>query len=69
MRPNLKTASGAVPPTYKLHLHHGVFINRARRTATSPGLPERFFATGEEKTIFMMPTPYGYFTKADATAG
>ena len=63
MRPNLKTSNGAVPPTYELHLHHGVFVNQGAGDSTTPGLPERFFATGEEKTIFMMPKPYGYFTK------
>ncbi len=63
MAPNLRTAGGVVPPTYKLHLHHGVFINQGEGDTTTPGLPERFFATGEEKTIFRMPKPYGYFTK------
>ena len=64
LKPNLKTASGAVPATYKLHLHHGVFINMGSQDTSSPGLPERFFATGEEKTIFQIPAPYGYFTRA-----
>ena len=66
LAPNLKTASGAVPPTYKLHLHHGVFINMGSQDTSSRELPERFFATGEkgEKTIFSMPAPYGYLTKA-----
>jgi plastocyanin len=64
IKPNLKTVSGAVPPTYKLHLHHGVFINMGSQDTSSPGLPERFFATGEEKTIFQIPAPYGYFNKA-----
>jgi hypothetical protein len=64
MAPNLKTANGVVPPTYKLHLHHGVFINLGSQDPTSPGLPERFFATGEEKTIFSLPRPYGYLTRA-----
>ena len=60
LAPNLKTANGAVPPTYKLHLHHGVFINMGSQDTSSPALPERFFATGEEKTIFQMPAGYGY---------
>ena len=62
--PNLKLGNGAVPPTYKLHLHHGVWINMARRGFTVPFLPQPFFASGEEKTIFKMPRPYGYFSKA-----
>jgi plastocyanin len=64
MAPNLKTSSGAIPPTYKLHLHHGVFLNGGEQDLTDPGYPERFFATGEEKTILKLPAPYGYFTKA-----
>jgi hypothetical protein len=62
--PNLKLANGVVPPTYKLHLHHGVWLNLARRGATSPYFPQAFFASGEEKTIFKMPAPYGYFVRA-----
>jgi hypothetical protein len=62
--PNLRTASGAIPPTYKLHLHHGVWLNLGAQDATSPGLPERFFASGEEKTSFRIPAPYGYPVKA-----
>jgi plastocyanin len=58
--PNLKLPNGAIPPTYKLHLHHGVWINTGAQDATSPNFPERFFASGEEKTIFKIPAPYGY---------
>jgi len=64
IKPNLVDMKGRIPPTYKLHLHHGVFLNLGNGDATSPGLPERFFATGEEKTIFSIPKPYGYFNKA-----
>ena len=46
-----------MPPTYKLHLHHGVWLNLGAQDATSPNLPERFFASGEEKTIFSIPAP------------
>jgi hypothetical protein len=63
IKPNLVDMHGAVPPTYKLHLHHGVFLNLGNGDPTSPGLPERFFATGEEKTIFQIPKPYGYFNR------
>ena len=42
-----------------MHLHHGVWLNMAHRDATS-GLPERFFAAGEEKTNLALPAPYGY---------
>jgi hypothetical protein len=62
--PNLKLPNGAVPPTYKLHLHHGVWLNLARRGITAPAFPQAFFASGEEKTISQMPRPYGYFVSA-----
>jgi hypothetical protein len=62
--PNLKLANGAIPPTYKLHLHHGVWLNTGAQDATAPGLPERFFASGEEKTTFSIPAPYGYLVRA-----
>lgn len=64
IKPNLVTTRGVVPPTYKLHLHHGVWLNTGAQDATAPGLPERFFASGEEKTIFSIPAPYGYPVKA-----
>jgi plastocyanin len=62
--PNLKTTKGVIPPTYKLHLHHGVWLNLGASDATTPNFPERFFASGEEKTIFTIPAPYGYPVKA-----
>jgi plastocyanin len=64
LKPNLVTTKGVVPPTYKLHLHHGVWLNLGAQDATAPNLPERFFASGEEKTIFSIPAPYGYPVKA-----
>src|SRR5439155_1074854 len=41
---------------------HGGFLNLSRTDATTGG-SERFFATGEEKTIFQMPPGYGYFSR------
>ena len=58
-RPNLKYADGTVPAVDVVHLHHGVWLNVAHPDATS-GLPERFFAAGEEKTNLALPAPYGY---------
>ena len=50
-----------------IHLHHGVWVNTARRAHTS-GLPvEPFFAAGEEKTIMRMPKGYGYPIKGSDT--
>ena len=64
MRPDLVYTDGTVPRVDVLHLHHGVWLNMDRRDATAPGLPERFFAAGEEKTIFTLPKGYGYRYKA-----
>jgi plastocyanin len=62
IKPDLVRADGSVPPVDQIHLHHGVFLNVSRTDSTSPG-SERFFATGEEKTIFKMPPGYGYFSR------
>jgi plastocyanin len=63
MKPNLVRADGTVPPVDQIHLHHGVFLNMSRSDTTSPSLPERFFGTGEEKTILQFPKGYGYFVR------
>jgi hypothetical protein len=60
IRPDLVYTDGAVPSVDVLHLHHGVWLNLARRDATVPGLPERFVAAGEEKTIIRFPRGYAY---------
>jgi plastocyanin len=61
---NLRLADGSIPPVDVIHLHHGVWLNLSGKDATSPGLPERFFAAGEEKTRMILPTGYGYQYKA-----
>lgn len=60
IRPNLTLPDGTVPSVNVIHLHHGVWLNLARRDATSPNLPERFFASGEEKTWMQLPPGFGY---------
>jgi plastocyanin len=62
IKPDLVRSDGSVPPVDVIHLHHGVFLNLSRSDATMPG-SQRFFATGEEKTIFQMPPGYGYFSR------
>jgi hypothetical protein len=59
IKPNLVRADGSVPPTNHVMFHHGVWINLSRPDATS-GFPERFFATGEEKTTLTFPKGFGY---------
>ena len=63
IRPNLEYANGKTPGVDVIHLHHGVWLNIAGHDATSAGLPERFFAAGEEKTRMYLPTGYGYTYK------
>jgi plastocyanin len=62
--PNLVRKDGTVPPVDVVHLHHGVWLNLNAKDPTSPRLPERFFASGEEKTITYLPAGYGYPYKA-----
>ncbi|MEA2402943.1 MAG: hypothetical protein QOK00_3346 [Thermoleophilaceae bacterium] len=64
IRPDLTYLNGKVPRVDVIHLHHGVWLNLSRRDATAPGLPERFFAAGEEKTIMSFPKGYAYEYKA-----
>ena len=58
--PNLTLLDGTVPPVDHIHLHHAVWLNLSRQDATVPGLPERFFASGEEKTRLTLPPGFGY---------
>ncbi|MCU1430607.1 MAG: hypothetical protein JWL83_4607 [Actinomycetia bacterium] len=65
MHPDLRYPDGTVPPVDVIHLHHGVWLNLRSHDSTS-GLPERFFAAGEEKTQMVLPKGYGYqFNAAD----
>ena len=64
IRPDLTYLDGRVPGVDVIHLHHGVWLNLARRDATKPFFPERFFAAGEEKTHMRLPKGYGYPVKA-----
>ena len=64
IRPDLTYLDGSVPRVDVIHLHHGVWLNMSRQDATRPGVPERFFAAGEEKTRMRLPKGYGYPLKA-----
>jgi plastocyanin len=64
IRPNLEYANGKTPGVDVIHLHHAVWLNLSRSDATTPGLPQRFFAVGEEKTNLKFPPGYGYPYKA-----
>jgi plastocyanin len=60
IKTNLRLKDGSIPPVDVIHLHHGVWLNLSAPDATSPGLPERFMAAGEEKTRMILPAGYGY---------
>ena len=62
--PDLRLDDGTVPAVDDIHLHHGVWLNRDAVDLTRPGLPERLFAAGEEKTVTTLPDGYGYPVKA-----
>ncbi len=59
IRPNLVYDDGSIPGVDVVHLHHGVWLNLGAPDATA-ALPQRFFASGEEKTAMLLPAPYGY---------
>ncbi len=67
IRPDLTYLDGRVPGVDVIHLHHGVWLNLSRQDVTRPGLPERFFAAGEEKTHMRLPKGYGYPIKGSDT--
>jgi hypothetical protein len=60
IKPDLTYTNGKVPGVDVIHLHHGVWLNLGEEDLTWPGLPERFVAAGEEKTIADFPDGYGY---------
>ena len=61
IRANLVRADGSVPPSSQIMFHHGVWLNLSKQDATTGGgLPERFFAIGEEKSILTLPRGFGY---------
>ncbi|MFN8161051.1 MAG: hypothetical protein U0R52_08450 [Solirubrobacterales bacterium] len=69
LRPNMVWPSGPnkgkAPRSDHVMFHHGVWLNLSRKDATIPGIGgERFFATGEEKTIMELPKGYGYRYRA-----
>jgi len=59
IKPNIRLGNGDVPPVDVVHLHHGVWSNRAAPRDLSRGA-STFFAAGEEKTTMRLPKGYGY---------
>lgn len=66
LKPDMVEEDGSIPLSSKVMFHHGVWLNFSRSDATAGG-PERFYATGEEKTITQFPAGYGYEYKASDT--
>jgi hypothetical protein len=64
LKPDLVYENGEVPRSDKVMFHHGVWLSLFDQDATAP-VPERFFATGEEKTRMDLPDGYGYAYEAE----
>ena len=60
MRATLLDPQGNAVPRHAVHLHHAVWLNPTRRDMTCDGFPDRFFATGKERTRIALPAGYGY---------
>ena len=68
--PNMVRPDGSIPKSSEVMFHHGVWLNSSRDDATdasvSANFPERFYATGEEKTAMNLPPGFGYrYLKTD----
>jgi plastocyanin len=67
IKPSLSMPDGSIPPVTQVHLHHGNLLNASHRDIVNPSLPERTFASGEEKTYAKIPDGYGYPYKTSDT--
>jgi hypothetical protein len=56
----LVAGDGAPVPHHFVHLHHGAWINPTETDMTCPQYPDRFFATGKERTPISLPSGFGY---------
>jgi hypothetical protein len=46
---------------HAVHLHHVVWFNPSKEDMTCEGWPDRFFASGKERTKIELPEGYGYY--------
>jgi len=64
IEPNMVRPDGSIPKSSEVMFHHGVWLNNNRDDATDQdagaAFPERFYATGEEKTAMDLPPGFGY---------
>lgn len=71
MRATLEDGDGEFVPRHAVHLHHAVWLNTSKSDMTCEEFPivgdylgytpDRFFATGKERTRIQLPNGYGYF--------
>jgi hypothetical protein len=60
LRATLVDAQGNAIPRHAVHLHHAVWLNPTRADMTC-SLPDRFFASGKERTRIELPEGFGYY--------
>jgi hypothetical protein len=60
-RATLVDAQGDRVDHHMAHLHHAVWLNANKHDMTCPSYPDRFFATGKERTKTTLPEGYGYY--------
>jgi hypothetical protein len=61
LRATLIDAQGNAVARHAVHLHHAVWLNPTRADMTCSGVPDRFFASGKERTRITLPDGYGYY--------
>jgi hypothetical protein len=64
LRATLIDEQGNKVPRHAVHLHHAAWVNPTSEdmTCTAPyAWPERFFASGKERTKIQLPAGYGYY--------
>jgi hypothetical protein len=61
MRATVVDHNGDPMSHHMVHLHHAVWLDPTRQDMTCPGYPDRFFASGKERTKLEFPPGYGYF--------
>ncbi len=57
--------TGAPISVHDVHLHHFVLTTSARQDQLCAGRPERFLATGMERTQISLPDPYTYLVNTN----
>ena len=69
LRATLIDPQGNLVPRHAVHLHHAVWLNPTRPDMTCSGLPDRFFASGKERTKISLPDGFGYYWSNEPITG